>query len=213
MATSPVDVCNIALKRLGADSIVAFDEGSSAASLCEQLYSTTVDRILREHQWNFAQFRVTLARRVDVPSFGYDYNFTLPTRPYCLRVNETYPAYVEYDIENSVAANGDIQGRVLVTNEGDMKIRYTGRIEDVTLWDASFTDAVAFDLATQMAYPLTESAGLAKVIGGEALQKLQHARSIDSQEGSTKQADIGILVDVRSHGFREAYNRSKNKFS
>lgn len=210
MATSPVDVCNIALKRLGADAIVDFSEGTSRASLCSQIYQTTVDRILREFEWNCAQFRVALVRRTDVPAFGYQHMYTLPTLPYCLKVNETDPSDAEYDIENSIDSLGVVQGKVLVTDETQMFIRYTGRLTDVTQWDASFTDAVAADLAVQMAYPLTENAGLAKILGVEAQNALQHARSLDSQEGSTKQADISVLVDVRRHGFREAFNRNQN---
>jgi hypothetical protein len=210
VATSPVEVCNIALKRLGADAIVAFDEGSSRASLCSQLYQPTVDRILREHEWNFAQFRVSLGQRTDIPNFGYQHYYALPTKPLCLKVNETFPSDAEYDIENTVDSTGAVQGKVIATDETTLSIRYTGRIEDVTLWDGSFTDAIAMDLAKQMAQPLTESSGLAKIIGGEAANALQHARSIDSQEGSTKQADINVLVDVRRHGFREAFNRNQN---
>jgi hypothetical protein len=210
MATSPVEVCNIALKRLGADAIVAFDEGTSRASLCQQLYLPTVDRMLREHEWNFAQIRVALAPLAAAPAWGYTHAYTYPTRPLCLKVNETDPRDAEYDVENSVDGAGDIQGKVIVTDEGELNIRYTGRIEDVTQWDASFTDAVAMSLAAQMAYPLTENPNLAKVVGGEAANSLQHARSVDSQEGSTKQADINTLVDIRQHGWREAYNRNRN---
>ncbi len=210
MATSPVEVCNIALKRLGADAIVAFDEGSSRASLCDQLYQTTVDRALREHEWNFAQFRRTLAPRTTTPAFGYSTQYTLPTLPLCLKVNETDPHDAEFDIENTIDSAGVVQGRVIVTNETSLSIRYTGRVDDCTLWDASFTDYVALSLAAQMAYPLTESASLARVIGDEARNALQHARSVDSQEGSAKQADINVLVDVRRHGFREAFNRNQN---
>jgi len=209
MATSsPVEVCNIALKRLGADAIVAFDEGSSAASLCEQLYQPTVDALLREHTWNFAQIRVALAARVEGPAWGYPFAYTYPTKPLCLRVNAVEPPDAQYDIENTVDDTGEILGKIIASDTDSLKIRYTGRITDVTQWDASFTNAVAMSLAKQMAYPLVENAGLAKVVGEEYIRALQHARSVDSQEGSTKQADINTLVDVRTHGFRDDFNRN-----
>ncbi len=210
MATSPVDVCNTALKRLGADAIVDFTEGSSRASLCSQLYQPTVDRILREAEWNFAQFRVALALLATVPAFGYQHQYRLPTQPLCLKVNETDPSDATYDIENTMDGTGAVTGRVIVTDETQLNIRYTGRVTDVTMWDSSFTDAVAMDLAAHMAYPLTENSAMAKQVAQEAQNALQHARSVDSQEGSTKQADINILIDVRRHGFREAFNRNQN---
>lgn len=209
MATSPVDVCNIALKRLGTDAIVAFDEGSSRADLCAQLYQPTVDRMLREHEFNFAQIRVTLAPLATAPDWGYVKAYAYPTKPYCLKVNATDPFDAEYDVENAINSAGDITGKVIVTDESQLSIRYTGRIEDVAQWDASFVDAVAMSLAAQMAYPLTESAALAREMTALAANSLQHARSVDSQEGSTKQADINTLVDVRRHGFRE-WTRNRN---
>jgi hypothetical protein len=209
MATSPVDVCNTALKRLGADSIVDFTEGTDRAALCAQLYQPTVDRCLREHPWNFAQFRVTLAPLASVPAFGYAAQFALPTLPLCLKVNRLDPAGSEYDIENTVDSQGNVTGKVIVCNEPLISIRYTGRIEDVTLWDASFTDYVAMSLAAQMAQPLTETASLSEKFTKMAAEMLSHARSADSQEGSTKQADINTLVDVRRHGFEE-WSRNRN---
>lgn len=209
MASSPVEVCNIALKRLGADAIVAFDEGSSAASLCSVLYQPTVDALLREHQWNFAQIRVALAARTEGPAWGYSTAYTYPTKPLCLKINETDPSDAEYDVENTIDDTGAITGKVIVTNETQLNIRYTGRIEDVSQWDASFVYAVAASLAVQMAIPLTESPGTKKTCMEEFVQALQHARSVDSQEGSTKQADISVLVDVRRHGFQE-FTRNNN---
>lgn len=209
MATSPVDVCNTALKRLGADSIVDFTEGTSRASLCGQLYQPTVDRCLREHTWNFAQFRVALARQVAVPAFGYAWQFTLPTSPLCLKVNRIDPDDADFDVENTLDALGAVAGKVIVTDENAINIRYTGRIEDVTLWDASFTDYVATSLAAQMAQPLTENASLAEKLHKQAADMLSHARTVDSQEGGTKTADINILRDVRRHGFDD-FSRNRN---
>jgi len=210
MATSPVEVCNIALKRLGADAIVAFDEGTSAASLCDQLYQPTVDALLREHEWNFAQIRVTLPARSTGPAWGYTYAYTYPVKPLCLKVNETDPFDAIYDVENTIDANGELTGKVIVTDESSLSIRYTGRIEDVSQWDASFVNTVAAALAKQMAQPLTENTALVNVLSQEFVQALQHARSVDSQEGSTKRADIDLLVDVRTHGFRDAFSRNRN---
>lgn len=209
MATSPVEVCNIALRRLGADPIVSFTEGTKRSTLCAALYQPTVDRLLREHTWNFAQFRVALNLLATAPAFGYEHQYSLPTNPLCLKVNETDPDDAEYDIENTYDAGTGSMVKVLVTDAPTLSIRYTGRVTDVSIWDASFLDTVASDLETQMARPITEDAGLEKVKGEKALNSLQHARSVDSKEGSTKQADINILTDVRRQGFQE-FTRNRN---
>lgn len=209
MASSPVEVCNIALRRLGTNPIVSFTEGSKQSTLCASLYQPTVDRLLREHEWNFAQFRVALNLLATAPVFGFEHQYSLPTNPLCLKVNETDPDDAEYDLENTFDVGTGAMVKVLVTDEPTLRIRYTGRVTDVSLWDASFLDVVAADLESQMARSLTEDAGLEKLKLEKAAQNLQHGRSVDSKEGSTKQADINILTDVRRQGFQE-WTRNRN---
>ncbi len=211
MATSDAAVCNIALKRLGAALIVSLVDGSNEAIVLSALYENTRDRLLRELPWNMAQFRVALAPDpTKTPKFGYAYAYPLPAKPYCLKVEETDPQDAIYSIENSINALGEIQGRVLLTDEPQLFIRYTGQVTDPQQWDASFTEALASDLAAQAAYTLTESEAKTKMALTWAQAALQHAQTVNSQEGSTKQADISVLVDVRRHGFVEDFSRNQN---
>ncbi len=211
MATSDAAVCNIALKRMGVALIVNLNDGSDQASALNAVYENTRDRMLRELEWNFAQFRVVLASDpTKTPAFGYRFAYPLPTLPYCLKVNETDPADAIYDIENTIDATGKITGRVLVTDEGSLSIRYTGQVTDPQQWDASFVEALASDLAAQTAYTLTESEAKAKDMAQWAERALQRAQTVNSQEGSTRQADINALVDVRLHGVRDAFDRNNN---
>ncbi len=211
MATSDAAVCNIALKRLGCNQIVSFTDGSNEAIVMVAIYENTRDRMLRELPWNFAQFRVTLASGpTKVPAFGYAKAFPLPARPYCLKVEETDPQDAIYRIENTINSAGDITGRALLTDETKISIRYTGQVTDPQQWDASFVEALASDLAAQTAYTLTESEAKTKMASAWAKAALEHAQTVNSQEGSTQQADINTLVDVRQHGFTEVFNRNKS---
>jgi hypothetical protein len=211
VATSDAAVCNIALKRLGCTQIVSLVDGSNEATVLSALYENTRDRLLRELPWNMAQFRVTLASDpTKTPVFGYGFVYPLPTKPYCLKVEETDPDDAVYSIENTHDSAGLITGRALLTDESSISIRYTGQVTDPQQWDASFVEALASDLAAQSAYTLTESVTKVKVAEAWAKSALEHASTVNSQEGSTKQADINILVDVRRHGFTEDFNRNQN---
>lgn len=211
MATSDAAVCNIALKRLGCTQIVSLVDGSNEATVLSALYENTRDRLLRELPWNMAQFRVTLAYDpTKTPAFGFAFAYPLPTKPYCLKVEETDPQDAIYNIENSADSTGKITGRVLLTDESQIRIRYTGQVTDPQQWDASFVETLASDLAAQVAYTLTESVSKEKMASEWAKLARSHAETVNSQEGSTKQADINILVDVRRHGFTEDFNRNQN---
>lgn len=211
MASSDTEVCNIALKRLGVGLIVNLNDGSDQASALNAIYSSTRDRLLRELSWNFAQFRKTLLPDpTKAPVFGYTYAYPLPAKPLCLKVNETDPPDAVYDIENSMDSGGNITGKCLVTEEAQISIRFTGQVTDVSQWDASFVEAMASDLAAQVAYALTESETKARDMAKWASDALSHAQTVNSQEGSTKLADNNVLVDIRRHAFVDDFSRNRN---
>lgn len=211
MASSDTEICNIALKRLGAALIVNLTDGSDQASALNAVYNNTRDRLLRELPWNFAQFRTKLASDpTKTPAFGFAYAFPLPAMPYCIKVNETDPPETIYRIENTMDSTGKITGRCILTDESQLFIRFTGQVTDPQQFDASFVEAFASDLASQVAYALTESAEKEKAAQKWAEEALGHAQTVNSQESSTQQADINILVDVRRHGFTENIQRNQN---
>jgi hypothetical protein len=79
MATSEVTICNLALGKLGAGSIIALDEESTEARVCRLHYSQTRDEVLRLHRWNFAIRPETLVQSVEAPAFGWAFQYELPT--------------------------------------------------------------------------------------------------------------------------------------
>ena len=83
---SKVSIANNALTELGADRIMSFTEDSDNARHINAIFDQCLDMMLQEHPWNFARYRQELAQGVETPDFDYDYQYTLPTNPYCLRV-------------------------------------------------------------------------------------------------------------------------------
>jgi hypothetical protein len=211
MATSEVQICNIALQMLGANPITSLTEGSQRASLCNEFYGPARDATLRDHEWNFAQVRVNLVKEVETPAWGFDFQYQLPTSPYCLRVNEPDPIEAEWTVES----NADGSGRKLLSDTDGIGIRYTARITDVNLYTPLFVMALAANLAAMMALPLTEDSRQMQLMETKYRALLSEAKSMDSQEGSPKPAGphAEVLLAVRRHGANAAWwNRSKNSF-
>ena len=74
--SSEVDICNLALSRLGDDASVASinpPEGSSQAEHCAQFYPIARNSMLQGHDWNFATRRETLALLSGVDTFNWSY--------------------------------------------------------------------------------------------------------------------------------------------
>lgn len=66
MATQ-VDICNLALRRLGAKAITAIDDGSKEADNCSAFWDYIIDEVLDDYPWNFAKKARSLNH---LPGFG-----------------------------------------------------------------------------------------------------------------------------------------------
>lgn len=146
MAQSAVDCCNSALQKLGAASIMSFNDNSREARQCVIAYDSNRRSELRKHAWNFAIKRVVLAPDAEAPEFDYQYQFTIP--PDCLRIMKPDDPYLDWRVE----------GRKILTNDGStLNLRYVSDVTDVTFWDACFYDLVAISMAIDMCEALTNS--------------------------------------------------------
>ena len=132
MATE-VSICSNALRRLGDDPITSLTDDTERARLCNAFYADARDACLRSHPWNFAITRASLAQLSATPVYGFDYQFALPTDPFCLRV-----LAMEFEDYVFKVENLSTQGRVLLTDQETAKIIYIARVTDTTLFDSLF---------------------------------------------------------------------------
>ena len=191
MATE-VSICSNALRRLGDNPITSLTDDTERARLCNSFYADARDAVLRLHPWNFAITRTSLAQLSDTPSYGFAYQYSLPTNPYCLRVlGMEYEDYI-FKVENY-----STQGRVLLTDESTAKILYVARITDTIQFDALFVDVLTAKLALDLCYPITNSVSLQDKMQKLYQLKLSDARSIDGQEGFIDDLVSDTFTDFR----------------
>jgi hypothetical protein len=164
---------------IGADEIMSIDEASTQARKAKQIWSDTIESVQRSHPWKCCLSRASLAMMSSTPAFGYAYQYQLPTNPYCLRVLEMDSPELQFTVE----------GRLLLTDEETANILYIAKIEDVTQWDALLRRAVACLLASDLAYPIAQSARLADIRYTLFKEALRDARTINAQEGSPPEPD------------------------
>tara|TARA_R100000654_G_scaffold64106_1_gene91581 strand:- start:369 stop:950 length:582 start_codon:yes stop_codon:yes gene_type:complete len=191
MATE-VSICSNALRRLGDSPITALTDNTERARLCNAFYPDARDAVLRSHPWNFAITRASLAQLSVTPAYGFNFQYALPTDPFCLRVLEMEFSDYIFKIENSPT-----EGRVLVTNEGTAKILYIGRITDPVKFDSMFVDTLIAKLAVDLAYPITGSVQFQGQMQKLYQLKLSEARSIDGQEGFIDELVSNTFTDFR----------------
>lgn len=171
---SEVDIINSSLNMVGASNIISRGEDSKSARITNQRYDYVRDAVLRAHPWNCAIKRVEVAADSDTPAFGYTYQFTLPTDPYCLRV-----LGLDYmDIDFSV------EGRKIHSDESTINLKYIARVTDPNEYDQLLIEAIAARLAADTSFALVQSTSLTGTMFTLYEQKLSEARFVDATEGT-----------------------------
>tara|TARA_R110000796_G_scaffold10937_7_gene36626 strand:- start:172 stop:750 length:579 start_codon:yes stop_codon:yes gene_type:complete len=188
---SQVDLANESLLLLGANTITSFNDDDSNAVLINRFYASERDALLRSHRWNFAIGNANLASLDTTPIVDWEFKFTLPTDPYCLRILDVRT------VTGDIYLDFAIQGRELYTEESTVDITYIQRVEDPTQFDALFYQALVFRLAWKMAYPVTRSSGTMTLMGQMYDSVVRDARTVDSQEGTPEIIATDTLTDVR----------------
>lgn len=188
---SQVDLANESLLLLGANTITSFNDDDSNAVLINRFYASERDALLRSHRWNFAIGNANLASLDTTPIVDWEFKFTLPTDPYCLRILDVRT------VTGDIYLDFAIQGRELYTEESTVDITYVQRVEDPTQFDALFYQALVFRLAWKMAYPVTRSSGTMTLMGQMYDSVVRDARTVDSQEGTPEIIATDTLTDVR----------------
>lgn len=171
---SDVDICNSALNMIGASNIVSLTEDSRAARVCNQRYEFVRDAVSRAHPWNCLVRRASIAADADSPAFEFEYQFTLPNDPYCLRVIRPQDIDTIYRVE----------GRKVLANATPFKFIYIARVTDPNEYDQLFIETIAARLAADISYALVNSATLTASLFDLYNQKLSEARFVDATEGT-----------------------------
>jgi hypothetical protein len=187
---SEIGICNSALTKIGANRIVALDEGSRNANACAELYPKLRDDLLRTHAWNFATVRLKLARLASTPAFGFAYEYQLPVdwlRTLAVYDNDGGAGLVDYRIE----------GRRLRASAEDIYLRYVRVVTDANEMPSDFREALAAMLARDLAIPIAQSNSLREIMGEAFRDALGRAKSTDAVEDFPEAMPQGSWVTAR----------------
>lgn len=150
MAASITEICNRALQKIGAARIQSLADPSVNARACSTAYYRVRDAEFRKHPWNFAIQRFQLAANATAPLFGPANSFPLPTG--WMRLLPPDP------FQNLNDRDWIIEGNSVITNEdAPLDVRCVMKIEDTTLYDPLFDEALSAKLALELCEALTQS--------------------------------------------------------
>lgn len=146
-----VEICNLALARLGDAKITSLSDLTAQAKYCNLFYAQTVKELQADFNWQFCRKQSAITADVVPPTFGYTGRYALPIDFLrVLRINGVS------DTENF--GKWEIIGTFLHTDlTGPIQLDYLANITTTTEFPSIFIEVLSAKLAAQLAMPLTGS--------------------------------------------------------
>lgn len=158
--TTEVNVANLALQRIGAKTITAFDAGDRNADAVNLAYYDVRDEVMRTFPWACLIGRTALATSAATNS-GFAYKHTLAAA--VLRV---------LDINADESIKFRVEGLTLYTNVQTGYFRHVSISDTVSTWDSLLISCIECRLASKVAYKITQNLELAQVMFQEYIMML-----------------------------------------
>ena len=183
MASSKVQIANIALTTyLGKGRINALDEQNPTALMCSIHFDDARQEVLSEWPWSFATRRGVLARLTDDANDKPEWRskFAKPAR--LLRINWVNdPVCAKNAMTDREVFDPPriVEGDFIYSDLDDASIEYVEDVDDPTAYPPKFTQALAANLASKIAIPLTETASKASDALAAYAQMLDEAKVQD----------------------------------
>ena len=182
---SSTEICNQALILLGQEPIITLDDSTKQSRLCKRLYQPVLEALLRAYPWTFAIKRRILARDLEMPEFGYIYQYTLPSE--CLRIVSVNIPDDEYVIEKNK----------ILTDHYDVRLRYVGMTDSANDFDAQFVQVLAHRLAKTMCQALTADQDLFVKLSQVESQLIMLAQNTNAIETTPQPVVEGPWIPSR----------------
>ena len=156
MAFSEVQIANMALSRIGAGQrISALDEASQEARACDVHFEPMRNVVLEAFPWGFANRYASLGLVEEDPNADWDYSYRWPVK--CLKPLRIVSGVRPDPDPPPFSIGHDSSGRLIFTNEETATLFYTEEVTDPQWWSASFASALAWRLASEIAFELEAS--------------------------------------------------------
>lgn len=203
IATTAVDICNLALDRLGQQSISSVAAPTTQTEeICARHWDRSRLKVLRKYIFNCAKKLAALTvSGTKIPAFGYTSAYALPNDHVRLlaigdiAINDDTPANL-YELSEGYIFTD-------VTDAGSLKISYIYDASDIiSKWDALLVDVVVLQLAADMAYKFALKNTLIAAIRDELADAQLAAAAVSGQEKPPRRIERSKIIGRRQGGSR-----------
>ena len=184
-----VEIANMALDFIGKSPIQSFTEESSSAELINRSYDKARTDLLQSYEWSFAKGVEELAAStVDPVDTKWAYSFQVPS---------DYLKMIKL-VGIDKNTEWERQGQSIYINSSELTIVYLKNLQDSTKFSSQFDTALAYLIASRIAYPATKKRELMQDMLQGFIMASSMARGTD---GGERQLENNI-----GHSFLDARN-------
>lgn len=185
-----VQICNLALARLGDARISSLSDATAQAQYCTLFYAQTVKELQGDYNWQFCRKQVNLSNPT-VPVTGYSSKYALPqdfirlVRLANIDVSENFGQWeiISSDVHTGLPA--------------PLALDYIANITDPTKFPTIFVELLSLKLAAVLSMPLTGSKELfvqLMEVFSATLQKTAFLNSNTLEKNAPVRANVPISV-------------------
>ena len=167
-----IDLCSMALIKLGENPIQSFSDDTAAAKLGRTLTDFVIDTLLAIHPWNFAR------------------------HTYDLVANESGEVQIPSDVLRILKSDVAIRDNKFISPNGHVRIVAIKRVEPDE-FPSYFSSLVATKLAMEFCIPLTSDQSIFRTLVALYESELQNAKFIDSTTSVTTSIENFSLISSR----------------
>jgi hypothetical protein len=200
---SQIAIINSALIKIS-ESPLSSNDGSRRAVYAFSQYDPLRKALLRSYRWNFAMKRVFLAPQITPPVFGFGKKCELPND--CLQLHGIFDTSEPDQNYTTGRFPYRVEGRNVLVNLEAPGIFYTADVTDTAQFDPLFSEALAWKLAVDLAYPLTTGPQGAQLAQQGLALALRDARFANAIEGTPEVVQTSEWVDAH-YGARGRFTR------
>ena len=180
-----VEIANMALGEIGSNTISSLEEPTPESKWANVYIQPTIDYVLQMFEWPFAIERQKMSQLSESEHPDYQYAYTLPKSPPCLRFIRFAEGEYEFVLE----------GETVFTDISPATAVYIKKITDVSKFDSLIASTVSIFLASRLAASLKKDGNLANALFQKAGGWLTLAKSRHATEAYGQQPDLGGWVD------------------
>ena len=167
-----IDLCSMALLKLGERPIQSLSDDTTTSQLARMLFDPVIDSLIAIHPWRFATRQIELTA-------ASDGNFIIPS-----------------DVLRVLKTTGQVVGNQIIASSEKLNILATVRVP-VEKFPSYFASVAATKLAMEFCIPLSGDQTVFRMLVALYESELQSAKFIDSTTSASADIDKFSLINTR----------------